>query len=166
MTSSLVPTGDLQAQLRNRLKGTILDLIPDDTVDNLVNDVWQEMLSGKPAEKVQYGKDKPALESEVKTLIRVELRAHVAEVIKKKVANWREGWELTDEADQMAKDVLVSAPEAAGRGFMDRLKQEAVDQAISAASLILPANKICKSCQRAMNWEDTHLTRAVRFKVD
>lgn len=141
MTSALIPFSDVQTKLKEKVQGAMVDLIPDEAWDEFIKKAWASFTeSTLETGRNGYHGHTPARDAELLTMIKSEMRA----VLKAKVSTWAEVWSNSAEADETAQASIEAVAEAAGRGLLEGLKRNIIQDALM--SMQLESSQRCQNC--------------------
>ena len=145
MSTELAPMADIQTRLRDKVREELGKLIPDEVLDKFVARAWTELVEGRDFEECTHGhklatqnrwkRDNRQCDEghnlvqrvpELVTMIKDAMRV----MLKERVQAWAEAFAKGPEMDGVAKDAFAAASGAAGDHLWDRLKREAVSDAV------------------------------------
>jgi len=115
--NELMPLSDVQSRLREKVRAAMLDLIPPEAFDAFVKQEWERFTKDVSELRGSYdGRvTQSAQKAEISTLIEIEIRKRVQEIIKV----WGDEWVKGHEAHDLAKAVFVEASKVAAQTYLE-----------------------------------------------
>ncbi|MAG67100.1 MAG: hypothetical protein CMK74_14720 [Pseudomonadales bacterium] len=120
MTTDIIKPEDLTNILRDKVRASFMELIPDEKWDEMVNAEWTAFFSEKQSDHYPYNKEP----SRFRYMIRNEMSRQVMEKIKPLLhqkVNECQDWNV--HADEALNAIVAGAGDAVMKGFVKGLVQ-------------------------------------------